>query len=155
MVTTLPALWVFFCSNANLCCPNILGCVAFHWGMAGLSKTILLEKRSSPSPSSYQLPIDFQVGWNFMASSSLHAEIWTVFGLPWFWTCCHNCCGFICAAAAVSRSYCLFPCSQILPLALLLSLAPIQQWCLSLGMGYVQYLCSTQGWALHHLLFLG
>lgn len=52
-----PQFCGFFFSSigTNLRCPNILGCVAFHLGVADLTEPIFLEKIFSPSPSSCHL----------------------------------------------------------------------------------------------------
>lgn len=52
----LPNFVGYFLSiGINLRCPNILGCVAFHLGVADLTEPIFLEKIFSPSPSSCHL----------------------------------------------------------------------------------------------------
>lgn len=37
--------------RTNLCCPNVLGCVAFSWSTVNLPGATLLEKTNSPSLS--------------------------------------------------------------------------------------------------------
>lgn len=49
-LTTLGPLFVSLTIQANLCCPNTLGCVAIYWDMAVYQGITFLKSTASSSP---------------------------------------------------------------------------------------------------------
>lgn len=61
----IPSLLLFLCEGfkpikCNSACLSILGNVAFHCRMIGLSRATFCKQSNSPFPSTYQLPISPQ-----------------------------------------------------------------------------------------------
>lgn len=78
-VPSHPTLCLFSCPiKANLCCSNILGCVAFHRGVVDFPGDTLSENTDPSPPSSQQLPTDLWIG------AELHAQLPSpCLGLVW------------------------------------------------------------------------
>lgn len=67
-----PTLCLFFLIlKFNLCCPNILGHVAFHWNVVNLAGATLFQKTASSSLTSKQLKIAPWLGMGFSVSYSI------------------------------------------------------------------------------------
>lgn len=86
-------IYVFLNIKTNLCCPNIPGCVTFHWNMVDLAGATLLEDIISPIPATISCS---SAG---SENSCLTLILVLGFGLAWTCTglntCCHNVCEFI------------------------------------------------------------
>lgn len=83
---------------SNLCCVYTLSCLDFHWSVASLpgatrdcSWRKLIVPILAAINSQYLLGYD----WEFMPTSSLHAEILSDLRLHKSYECCHNHCEFI------------------------------------------------------------
>lgn len=65
----------------SLCCPQMLGCSAFHWSMVSKPLVILLKETAHSSSSSYQMPISLVNGETLCSPSRVLVGILCVLRL--------------------------------------------------------------------------
>lgn len=97
--TSPPCILIFSSkpTNTNLCCPNVVGCVPFLWGIVDLQGDTFSEKTDS-----LLMSISYQWLLCFMSNFPIHDVVWSSLRMYRSCVCWNDYCKFICETSVVS-----------------------------------------------------